>query len=69
MGALYDAMCENEGLESEVSNLKRKNRAMKKEFIEFAELVKSSFSHDSKSVIYSKALEVLKKYNKTKKKK
>jgi uncharacterized coiled-coil DUF342 family protein len=65
MGAAYDLMCENEGLESTIRSLRTKNRNLKKEIVELANRMK--FWADNKEV-HEEMNKLIAKY-KTKKKK
>jgi len=75
MGAAFDAMCENEGLQDRLSSKNRQIREQKKLLIEFAEgIVKYAGTEiwDSKDIENVEALEdkaekILAKLNKKKK--
>ena len=76
MGAAYDAMCENEGLQSTLNQRNRKIREQKKLLIEFAEgIVQYAGTEiwDNKDIsnveiLQGKAEKFLAKINKKKKK-
>lgn len=67
MGAAYDFMCENEGLENKISRLQRKNREIKKELLELAEGIQGRIYSDE--ALHKRAQTLIEKYNKPKKKK
>jgi hypothetical protein len=74
MGAAFDLMCENEGLETTLSNRNRKIREQKKLITELAEGIVKYFDGDNNYPIkesnefFERAKNILAKQNKKKKK-
>lgn len=66
MGAAYDAMCENEGLQSSINKKNRQIREQKKIIIELVEGIIASEIR-ANSPFYKKAEKYLVKYKKKKK--
>jgi hypothetical protein len=64
MGAAYDLMCENEGLENTIKNLRAKNRRIKKDLVDFINSLETHLDFNDSE----KAKALLKKYSKPKKK-
>lgn len=74
MGAAFDAMCENEGLQSRIASKNRQIREQKKLIIELAEgIVKyvdlgNGYTAKETNEFYEKAMKILTKQTKKKKK-